>query len=240
MEGAPAASSHLPSTEGGPSQRPQLQSWGDPIWGQSRCNPLPPPPMILHLEGVVHMQHAAVKDGRAHGGDPKCPALPQRPPPRAHRLARETGHHSVLLLAGASRHEGLRLDHDCSGQHRARGAVVNLSEHRDYLTCNGKWQGLSFPTFSPDTGPPPHLAAPASYLVCSPCGRSWLRGRRGHGYCTRIGRSSPELLLAGPYRAEEKNINGSLCGVSKLSPAEGRLGAGPSFLVSFSQSRKYL
>lgn len=121
-----------------------------------RCSPLPP--TMLYLEGVVHMQHAAVQDGRAHRGDAERPALPQRSPPGAHRLAQDTGHHRVLLLAGASGHEGLSLDHDRSRQHRARGAVVNLSEHRDHLACNGGRQGLSFPTCSPDTAPRPQYS----------------------------------------------------------------------------------
>lgn len=92
------------------------------------------------------------------------------------------------------------------------------------------------PPASPDSGPPPRRAAPARYLACSPCGRSWPRGRRGRGYCTRIGRPSPGLLPEGPDRVEEKDTNGSPCGAS----SGGRPEFGPSFLVSFPQSRKYL
>lgn len=146
------------------------------------------------------MQHTAVQDGRAHRGDPKCPALPQCVPPGAYRLPGETGHHCSLLLTGTSCHEGLRLDYGRPRQYRARGSVVDLSEDRDYLTYDRKWQGLNFPTCVPVTGPLPDQATLACYLVCTPCGRSWPRGRRGHGYCTRIGRLSPELLLEGPDR----------------------------------------
>lgn len=160
--------------------------------------------MILHLEGVVHVQHTAVQNGRAHGRDPKCPALPQRAPPRAYRFARETGHHCTLLLAGTSCHEGLRLDHDRPRKHRTSGAIVDLSKNGDYFTCNEEWRGLSFPTCSPDTGHPPNPATPDCYLVCTPCGRSWLRGRQGHGYCTRNERPSPELPLEEPEQGEGK------------------------------------
>lgn len=103
---------------------------------QSRCGQ----PRLLgpYLEGVVHVEHPAVQDGGTHGGDPQRPALPQRPPPGAHRLARETGYDCSLLLAGTSGHEGLRLHHRCPGQHWARGAVVDLGEDWDHLACSGE------------------------------------------------------------------------------------------------------
>lgn len=152
----------------------------------------------LYLEGVVHVQHPAVQDGRTHRGDPQRPALPQRPPPGAHRLARETGHHRSFLLAGTPSHEGLRLDHGCPRKHRARGAIVDLREDWDDLTCGGAQGGIRFPVCSLELGPLPHPAPPAWYPVCNPFGRFWRRGRRDHGCCTRIGRPSPELRPEGP------------------------------------------
>lgn len=57
----------------------------------------------------------------------------------------------------------------------------------------------------------PRPARPACYLGCSPFCQSWPRGRRGRGYCTRIGPPFPERLPEGPGGVEDRDTNGSLC-----------------------------
>lgn len=166
---------------------------------------------VPYLERIVHMQDTAVQDGRTYWGDPQCPALPQHPLPGAHRLSCEAGHHRPFLLSGASGHERLCLHHGCPRQHRTGGAVVDLGKDRDDLSCSEKQWGLSFPSCSPDTSSRPDPVPSACYLGCSPSGRSWPKGRRGHGYSTRIGQPFPEPPLEVPVGVEESDVDESLC-----------------------------
>lgn len=129
-----------------PCGRAPRQPRGNSSLGDRVDSATPCPPQTngtLYLEGVVYVQDPAVQDGRTDRGDPQRPALPQRPPPRAHRLAHETGHHRSFLLVGAPSHEGLRLDHGCPRKHGARGAIVDLRENWDDLACGGVQWGAS-------------------------------------------------------------------------------------------------
>lgn len=177
-----------------------------------------------------------MQDGRTHGGDPQRPALPQRPPPGAHGLARETGHHCSLLLAGTSGHEGLRLDHCCPRQHWARGAVVDLGEDGDYLTCSGEREGGGVASVSPSAALtsalfPNQLRSPGTWRIAL----SVNLGREGDKATTAVPRSG-DFLQSSRLRGLVGQRRGTGTGhfvqttdpaprASRPPPAEGGFGA---------------
>ena len=73
-----------------------------------------------HPERVFHLDDAALQDGRADRRDLERSTVPRHPPPGAHHVPAQGGHHRPLLLHGAAGDEGLGLGDVGLGHHRAR------------------------------------------------------------------------------------------------------------------------
>lgn len=93
------------------------------------------PSPLSHLECILHMDDAALQNGRADWRDLECTPMPYIPLPCCNGVSHYVCHHRLLLLFVAPGNEGLRLDDGCFGYHSAGSAVVNFSKNGDDFTC---------------------------------------------------------------------------------------------------------
>lgn len=153
-----------------------------------------------HLQHVLHLDDAALLDGRPHRRDLDGPTVPRLPGSGAHHVAAQRGHHRPLLLHRAARNERLRLGDEGFGHNGPGCGVVELGKHRYDLTCSGG-AGL-VRTCSRLQVARRYIYGGFSYLECNLCGQSLRLRTPVQSYGTT---SVPACPSSPPEEPEDKH-----------------------------------